>query len=411
MPRSLLLPGLVNAHSHAFQRSFRGQTEFVRVGHETEDFWSWRTQMYQRALTMSPEAVYDCALSLYQEMVTAGYTSVGEFHYLHHRPDGSMYEDPARMSHAVIQAALDAGLRVCLLLVLYHSSAIGQPSHADQRRFVWPDVTSWLKMVEAVSSRWGSEPRVSVGLAPHSIRAVPMDWLAQIADWNKNAKLPVHMHVCEQVAEVEASQRALGMAPLEAVDSIGLLDEHFVGIHATHLQAEDPARLANAGARVCACPSTEANLGDGFLPALALAEAGVPVCIGSDSHALVAPFEELRMIENHERLQRQRRNVLATVLGSQMRCAALPGLPVLSGEEGILRAAPGLLDMGTLHGADALGLHAGRLAPGALADMVEVKVDSYALRGTPEAWLPEALVLAADRASVGRVWVHGQSVD
>jgi formimidoylglutamate deiminase len=407
LARRLLLPGFVNVHSHAFQRAFRAQTEFLRAGREHEDFWSWRQQMYAHALSHSPESVYASARRLYEELRAGGFTSVGEFHYLHHAPDGSPYAPPTRLADAVIQAAVDAGLRICALMTLYHTGDVGRPALPEQRRFLWPAVTPWLEAVEAVQARWRAEPLVSVGLAPHSIRAVPVAWLREIADWNQRAGLPVHMHVCEQPAEVRASVAALGMAPIQVIENTGLLNERFTGVHGTWLEPEDAARLGRAGARICACPSTEANLGDGFLPARALLEAGVRLCVGTDSHILTSPLEELRLIENHERLQRGRRNVLAPWL-HRAAVEAPPGTWREEAPEGLLRAAPGLLEIGAGNGADALGLRAGRIEAGALADLVAVDLDDLALRDVAAPWLPEALVFSAGPRCVREVFVGGK---
>lgn len=392
-----LLPGFVNAHSHAFQRAFRGQTEFLHVARAEEDFWSWRQQMYGVAMTLTPDSMYDVASALYAEARAAGFTAVGEFHYVHHQPDGTPYEPSTRLADAVIQAALDAGLRISLLSALYHTGGVAQPAQANQRRFIAASLDDFLAQTEALLRTWADHPRVNIGLAPHSIRAVPFEWLCALADWNRAHRLPVHMHLCEQPAEVAAAQAHFGAGPVEVVARTGLLGPGFVAIHATHLGDEDPARLAGAGAGVCACPTTEANLGDGFLPAEALLSAGVSLCIGTDSHAVVNPFEELRLIENNARLQRRRRNVLASLM------------PPDSDDPTRRRVAPGLLDVGTTHGAEALSLSSGVIAPGRLADLVAVDLSDPALRGVPPQWLPEALVFSADTRCVRRSWVHGES--
>ncbi|MEO1270211.1 MAG: formimidoylglutamate deiminase [Myxococcota bacterium] len=394
LPQQIVLPGFVNAHSHAFQRAMRGATEHLQPGHEADDFWSWREQMYQSALTLTPDALYTIATDLYHEMLAAGYTTVGEFHYLHHSTDGSLYHPPEHLAQVMIQAALDAGIRIVLLLVLYQTGGIGQPPSPRQHRFIVPDLASYLSMVEALMHTHSSNPKVHIGLAPHSIRAVPMATLAQLADWNRSHGLPVHMHVCEQRSEVEQAQTRLGLPPIEAIAQAGLLDDHFVGIHATHLAPDDPRRLSDSGARVCACPTTEANLGDGFLPAHTLMSAGIPIAIGSDSHIVVNPMEELRMIENNERLQRQQRNVLAGL----MQPPSQPG-----------RIAPGLLQSGTQHGADALGLATGRMEVGAMADLVALDRNDPTLKGVAVSHLPEAIVFSAGPRCVSEVWVAGQT--
>jgi formimidoylglutamate deiminase len=410
LPGRALLPGFVNVHSHAFQHGFRGQTEFLHHGREEEDFWSWREQMYDHALKVGEDEVYEVALDLYREMLAAGTTCVGEFHYLHHQPDGRLYDEPDRLARAVIEAARDAGIRVALLATLYHTRGPGLAALPEQRRFVWPDVEGYLGFVEGLLARYGDDPLVSVGLAPHSIRAVPRAWLGRLAAWNRAHGLPVHMHICEQPAEVEACRSAYGMTPLEVVEAEGLLDERFVAVHATHLTERDVALLAQAGARVCACPSTEANLGDGFLPARALVEAGVGICTGSDSHILIDPWSELRRIEENERLQRQRRSVVAAALGRAPRAEVPGGLEVVDDHPRKWRVAPGLLDMGARQGALALGVEAGVIAPGMWADLIAVDLGDHALRSVPPAWLPEALVFSAGPRAVSQVWVAGRQV-
>lgn len=396
LPGQVLTPGFVNAHSHAFQRSFRGQTEYLSVGRASEDFWSWRTLMYQRALSLSPEDAYRIAHRLYLEMARAGYTTVGEFHYLHHAPDGSRYEDSTEMAQAVVRAARDAGLRISLLMVLYHSGGIQKPELPEQRRFTSRSLDEFLNMVDALQSRYQAEDCVTIGVAPHSIRAVPLPWLQELSAWNARHRLPLHMHVCEQPAEVEASKQILGAAPLEVLENVGILSPEFVGVHATHLEEADFQRLARHGAQVCACPSTEANLGDGFLPGKELLEAGVGLSIGSDSHILVSPLEELRMMENHERLRRGRRNVLAQVLDSNAADK--------------MRQAPGLLSVGSQGGARALGLEAGCWASGAQADFVGFHLDHPSLWDCPPEWLPEALVFSAGPGAVRSVYVGGEQI-
>jgi formimidoylglutamate deiminase len=390
-----LLPGFANAHSHAFQRVFRAQTEYLRAGRESEDFWSWRQMMYAAAGRMTPERVYDVALDLYKEMLAAGYTSVGEFHYLHHGIDGRPCVPPLAMAEAVVEAGLDAGIRMVLLMTLYHSGGIGQPATSGQRRFTFETVEAYLQHVEAALERF-DDPRVSVGMAPHSIRAVPLEWLSSLALFNRGLSMPIHMHLCEQEAEVEASIKAFGVGPIEALEGTGLLGPSLVAVHATHLQVDDPKRLADVGAAVCACPTTEANLGDGFLPALELLGSGVSLCIGSDSHASVNPFEELRMIEHHERLRRRRRGVLATVF---------PPSPDAPDKR---RVAPGLLSVGTLEGARALKIDAGMIREGSWADLIALRLDDPALSGVPPHCLPEALVFSAGPRCVEGSWVAGQ---
>lgn len=396
-PHRVLIAGMVNAHSHAFQRALRGTTEHLNPDHPGDDFWTWRDRMYRLALQLSPDDAYRIAAGLYREMLAAGYTSVGEFHYLHHRPDGQPYAPPERMAEALFEAASEAGIRLTLLATLYVSGDIHTPPSPQQRRFTHASFDAYVGLVEALRHRVRDNPLLSVGLAPHSIRAVPLDVLTELRDWNASAQLPVHMHVCEQPAEVARSKARLGAAPLELLDARGLLNPRFVGIHATHLEPGDPERLARAGARVCACPTTEANLGDGILPALDLFKAGVPVAIGSDSHITVNPFEEMRLIEHTARLKHQARNVLA-------------GLMQPPGGPRPYAVAPGLMRCGSEHGARALGTPAGALAPGAPADLLLIDPDDLALLDVPdEAWV-DALVFSAGPRCLHEVYVQGRQV-
>jgi cytosine/adenosine deaminase-related metal-dependent hydrolase len=231
--------------------------------------------------------------------LAAGTTCVGEFHYLHHQPDGRLYDEPDRLARAVIEAARDAGIRVALLATLYHTRGPGLAALPEQRRFVWPDVEGYLGFVEGLLARYGDDPLVSVGLAPHSIRAVPRAWLGRLAAWNRAHGLPVHMHICEQPAEVEACRSAYGMTPLEVVEAEGLLDERFVAVHATHLTERDVALLAQAGARVCA------PLDRGELGRRVLARAGLGRGRRGDLHGVGQPHLD-RPVERASADRRER---------------------------------------------------------------------------------------------------------
>jgi formimidoylglutamate deiminase len=394
LPGRVLIPGFVNAHSHAFQRGFRAETEF-RQADEEDNFWTWRSRMYRSAQKLDPDGVHRAALRVFGEMVAAGYTSVGEFHYVHHRPAGQPYTAVEEMSQAVIDAAAKVRIRLVLLEVLYCTGGIGQPLRAEQRRFASADIDHFRALVDAVARSVRSSPLATVGLAPHSVRAVPRELLREVGLLAAERKLPVHMHLSEQLSEVEDCFAAYGESPVAVAASAGLLNQRFTAVHATHLVDGDAALLAHAGARVCACPSTEANLGDGFLPARALLDAGVEICIGSDSHALIDPFAELRMMEYRERLRTRTRNVL------------VDQQPDRSGR---FRVGSSLLRMGTIHGAAALGLDAGAIRVGAPADLVAIDSADPALDGVPSEFLPEALALCASPRCVREVWVGGVQV-
>ena len=370
MPSPLVrLPGFVNAHSHAFQRVLRGRVERVDPANPADDFWTWREAMYAAAGALDPDTLYDVCRAAYAEMRAAGYVAVGEFHYPHHRPDGRPYPDPNAMAKAVARAAADVGIELVLLMTAYERAGAGRPPAAGQRRFCDPSVAAYLERVDALAG----EGACRVGLAPHSVRAVSRPWLEAIAAYAASTGMVVHVHVDEQRRELEECAAEHGLAPIELLDAAGLLGERTTLVHATHASDRELDLVAGAGASVCACPTTEANLGDGFLPAARLFERGIPVCIGSDSNTVIDPIVELREIEAIARRVAERRNVL-----------------VRPGEPGPM---PYLLDVGTLNGARALGL----------ADplpQVEVDCSLSPLDGVALADVPAALIFGGSAAAL-----------
>lgn len=390
LPGRALLPGFVNAHSHAFQRLIRGRTQWRPLERPTADFWSWREAMYAAALSLTPDEVQDASRFCFLEMLKAGWTSVGEFHYLHNDPDGAPYADPAELAARVVEAAREVGIRIALLRVAYATGGIGRPLAREQRRFATPDLDRFLADTDALAGRYAETPGVSVGVAPHSVRAVPREWLGPLHRWAGERDVPCHIHASEQPAEVAACLDAYGLRPVQLLEAEGVLDARLTLVHATHLAAEETAQIGDAGAAVCACPTTERDLGDGFLPGAALLDAGAAIVLGTDSHTVIDPFEEMRLVEYHERLQRLRRVVLAVPEG-----------------EGRLGVAPLLLEMGSPAGARSLGLDAGRLEEGALADVVGVDLEHPVVAGWTPATLPAMLTLSASAAVVRDVWVGG----
>ncbi|HET8806390.1 MAG TPA: formimidoylglutamate deiminase, partial [Gaiellales bacterium] len=318
---TLRLPGFVNAHSHAFQRALRGRVEHVDPDHPHDDFWTWREAMYQAANAIDPDGAYEVALRLYREMVAAGYTAVGEFHYPHHQPGGEPYPDPNAMAKATAAAAGDAGIEIVMLMTAYARAGWGLPPTPGQRRFCDADVASYLARVDALASE------MRVGLAPHSVRAVPRDWLERIARHAADTGMVVHIHANEQRREVDECIEEYGMRPIELLAEVGLLGPRTTVVHATHVSERELDLLAETGTTVCACPTTEANLGDGFPPVQGLCERGIGICIGSDSNVRIDPLEELRELEGIARRQTLKRNVigLSTLLcfGSDEGAAAL----------------------------------------------------------------------------------------
>ena len=305
----LLLPGLVNAHSHAFQRLIRGRTEYVAAGQERDDFWSWRELMYRAATALDPEGVYVASRQAFVEMALAGTTSVGEFHYLHHAPDGAPYADRLELARQVIRAAREVGLRIALLRVGYARAGFKKAENPRQRRFIDPALDRVVEDAVRLRDAVREDPAVAVGLAPHSVRAVPRAWLEQLPRAAPPG-MPIHLHVAEQPAEVAACREEHGRSPVELLDDVGLLREGTTLVHAVHLTDEEVKRVGASGATVCACPSTERNLGDGVVRADELLRAGSPICLGTDSHASVDLLDEARQLEGHLRLWRLRRAVM-----------------------------------------------------------------------------------------------------
>jgi formiminoglutamate deiminase len=284
----------------------RGRGERPVAG-RGDDFWGWREAMYELALSMTPETMYRIALVAYRELAAAGVLTVGEFHYLHHQAGGAPYDDRLVMSEAVIRAAKDAGLRIALLRVIYERDSWDRPAAGAQLRFRDASLEQGLADVEALIARHQSDPDIVIGVAPHSVRAVPPAWLDPIARFAFDHALPVHMHVSEQPAEVEMCESATKRRPVELLADHGVLCESFTAVHATHITPAEAQILGQAGSFVCLCPTTERDLGDG-LPNLGdLVQNGVRLCLGVDGYALCDPFEEMRGIELGERLRSGRR--------------------------------------------------------------------------------------------------------
>lgn len=306
----LTLPALTTAHSHAFQRAMRGLAQ--RPGPSgSDDFWSWRTAMYELAERLDPDSLYAISRVAFRELFLHGVRTVGEFHYLHHNPDGTPYQDRLELSDAVIRAALDAGLRIALLRVIYHRAGAHKPPAGAQRRFSDPSLDLALADIDALRARYQGHPKVKIGVAPHSVRAVPPSWLAEIAAYAQRHELPLHMHVAEQPAEIRACLEETRRRPVELLADKGVLGPRFVAVHATHLAPHEPALLGAAGAYVCLCPTTERDLGDGLPDVAALREAEVKLCVGVDSHVTTNPLEDLRGVELGERLRTGKRVTLS----------------------------------------------------------------------------------------------------
>jgi formimidoylglutamate deiminase len=305
------LPALATAHSHAFQRALRGGAQ--RPGPAgSDDFWSWRVAMYELASSLDPESIRAISRVAFEDLRDAGVRTVGEFHYVHHQPGGAPYANRTELADAVIRAALEVGMRIALLRVVYARAGAGRPPEGAQLRFADASLDRALADVDDLRSRYANDPRVVVGIAPHSVRAVPPAWLAEIAAYARTHDLPLHMHVAEQPAEVLACLAETGKRPVELLADHGVLGPRFVAVHATHLEPHEARLLGEAKSFACLCPTTERDLGDGLPDVGALALAGVRLATGIDSHVVTAPLEDLRGIELGERLRTQRRVVLPT---------------------------------------------------------------------------------------------------
>lgn len=356
----LAMPGFANGHSHAFHRALRGHA------HGSGTFWSWRETMYDLAARLDPDGYYRLARAVYGEMVLAGYTCVGEFHYLHHAGGGQPYDDPNAMSEALRAAAADAGIRLTLLDTCYLAGGIGRPLEGPQLRFSDGDAQSWAERVAG----FGEDPNTRVGAAIHSVRAVPREQLASVRG------TPLHVHLSEQPAENEQCLEAYGRTPTELLDEAGALGPASIAVHATHLAPRDTSLLGTSHTAACFCPTTEADLADGIGPARELADAGAPIVLGTDQHAHIDPFAELRGLEHGERLR--------------------------TGERGRFEVTE-LVRSATVDGHSCLGWDAGALRVGAPADLVTVDIASPRTAGAALECLP----LVAGAADIGTVVVGG----
>ena len=361
------LPGLVNVHSHTFQRVIRGRTEYRTAARD--DFWTWREAMYHAATKLSADDIYDVARMAFMEMALSGITHVGEFHYLHHQPNGDPYDDPNLLARQIIRAAESVGIGLTLLMCAYARAGFNKPPNPRQARFMTPTAELFLQRFEELDAP-------NSGLAPHSIRALPLDYireLARYADWKQ---LPLHMHVSEQPGELDECRSEHGTTPVALLAQHSLLSERFTGVHAIHVSDEEIQALAAAGATVCACPTTERNLGDGILAADRLLQAGVPICFGTDSQIQIDLLEDAREVEYHLRLQRLERVVLADDL------------------------AQPLLDLATVNGSKSLGA--------AKADAYfTIDLNDPSIAGAPN---ERAAVFSLERTAIRDVFVSGTQI-
>jgi formimidoylglutamate deiminase len=307
------IPAMVNAHSHAFQLDLRGVAERLSASASGDDFWSWRTAMYRLAGGHDPDSMFDVGRRVYGRMRAAGYGAVGEFHYVHHQPDGRPYPEPNTMAIALAQAAVDADLRIVLLPAAYHRggwAGSDRPPDPGQVRFCDPTVEAFLERVDGLRAWARDRPGVRVGVAAHSVRAVPADWLAAIAQYADANGLVRHVHAAEQRRELAECQAEHGCSPIELLHRTGFLGPRTSVVHAIHVSDGDVARLTETSSTVVTCPTTEGNLGDGVLPGLRFRDAGVKLAIGTDEQVRIDPFEELREMETLARREGQTRHAL-----------------------------------------------------------------------------------------------------
>lgn len=370
--RGLTLPGLANAHSHAFHRALRGRTASGRG-----TFWTWRDRMYEVANRLDPDTYHRLATAVYAEMALAGVTCVGEFHYLHHAPGGARYADPNAMNAALAQAARDAGIRLTLLDTCYLAGGFGAPVGGAQLRFTDGNAAAWADRVERFAPR---EPGIRVGAALHSVRAVPVEEIPVVREWARRSDAPLHVHLSEQRAENEACLAAHGCTPTRLLAEHGVLDARTTAVHGTHLAAGDVGLLGRGGTGVCLCPSTEADLADGIGPATALAEAGIALSLGSDGQSVIDPFAEMGSVESSMRLRTETRGNFA--VGELVRMASTAGHQALGWGD------------------------AGRIELGARADLVTLDLDGTRLAGVP----PETAPVVASADEVREVIVDGRHV-
>ena len=388
MPGKALLPGLVNAHSHSFQRLIRGAAE--HRGPNGDDFWAWRNLIYQAASQLEPDDVFDVARMAFLEMALSGITAVGEFHYVHAQPDGAPYGDPNLLAKRVIEAAHSVGLRICLLRAAYARAGHDLPEDAGQQRF-YESCDEYLTNTERLAADLLNAPStVSMGVAPHSLRGVNLDALARIAEWADDRGLPVHLHAAEQRAEIAACEREYGAPPIRLLARYGLLSNRTTLVHAIHTEPDEVEAIAQAGATICACPTTERNLGDGILDARRAIERGILFCFGSDSQANIDLLEDARELDYHLRLKRQRRVLLDGIDGEDISAR--------------------LFRYASQGGAASLGLSTGALEAGRPADFFTIDLEDVSIAGAPCRELLPMVVFGLERTAIRDVAIDGRMV-
>ena len=379
-PRAALLPGFVNVHSHAFQRGLRGQGERFPSG--MGDFWSWREAMYALVERLDDEELFRLSRQAFEEMLDAGVTAVGEFHYIHHATGDTDY----RFDRVVLDAAAAAGIRIVLLQCYYATGGIGRPLGPAQRRFRSTDVDAYWRQMDLLEPALDRRTQ-TLGVAPHSLRAAPVEDIAALHGEARRRGLPFHLHVEEQRKEVEECMAVYGRRPMRVLLDTLEVGGNLTAVHCTHTAAEDLAQFLQAGGRVCVNPLTEGNLGDGLPMLEPVSGLAGRLCLGTDSNARISLIEEMRWLEYGQRLRTERRGALR-------------------GGEG--EVAPLLLEAATAGGARALHLPAGRIEAGSWADLAVIDLDHPSLAGCDSGHLAEAIVCGADNGVVRGTYVGGR---
>ena len=386
LPRRAVIPGFINTHSHAFQRAIRGRTEYPsRRKDAQEDFWSWRSLMYQAASELGPLDIEAVSQAVFVEMVKSGITRVGEFHYLHHQPDGTLYPEPDELANRVLSGAVSAGISVTLLRAFYQRAGVGRSqAEGAQRIFCDPSVDYYLETMDRLRDRG-----VAVGVTAHSVRAVRKTELETLIGYARKHELPFHIHVSEQTREIEECLQEYGLRPVELLNEIDALGPATTLVHAIHLNDQEIESIGRNSCTIASCPTTERNLGDGIVCAKQLLEAGASFTFGTDSQCQICLPEDARQLEYHLRLQHQTRSVLFS-----------------DNQE----ASTAFMDMLTANGAKSLGAKAGRLEVGYDADLVALDLEHLALAGTSPQSLALDILFSFVPAMVTDVWCQGTEV-
>jgi len=371
----------------------RGRTEY-RTPNIKDSFWTWREMMYSAASRLTPEDIYDASRMAFLEMALGGITAVGEFHYLHHSPDGTPYDDPNLLAKEVVRAAQDVGLRIALLRVAYARSGYETEPNPQQVRFIEKDSEGYLRNVDRlIGDLSGAKGMAWAGVAPHSVRAVPVNYLKDVIKFADERKLPVHMHVAEQPAEVSSCIEEYGRSPVALLATEGLLSERFTGVHMIHVTTKAIDMLAAARAMICACPTTERNLGDGIVPIDSFLERGLRVALGTDSQVEIDLLEDARELEYHLRLQTRERAVLGSTENN-----------------GLSAIAARLFESATVRGAQSIHAPGGALHPGGPADFFTVDLNDPSIAGASEEDLLSNIVFSLSKTAVKDVVVGGKQI-